>query len=57
MALHPDRTKVPLTGPATRRLVEADIAVLRSAGRGQEFVVGMRDDTRAWVRSLLTGGA
>ena len=58
MALHPDQTEAPLTGQRQGAWsIEADSAVLRSAGRGQEFVVGMQDGTRAWIRSLLTAGA
>jgi hypothetical protein len=58
MALHPDRTDAPLTGQRRGAWsIEADSAVLRSAGRGQEFVVGMHDGTRSWIRSLLTAGA
>jgi hypothetical protein len=57
MALHPDQTKVPLTGQQPGAWsIEADTAVLRSAGRGQEFVVGTHDGTRAWIRTVLTAG-
>ncbi len=57
MALHPDRTQVPLTGQSpTAWSMEGDSAVLRAAGRGQEFVIGMQDGTRAWIRSVLTAG-
>jgi Nucleotide modification associated domain 3 len=58
MALHPDQTGVPLTGQRPDAWsIEGERAVLRSAGRGQEFVVGTHDGTRAWIRSLLTAEA
>jgi Nucleotide modification associated domain 3 len=58
MALHPDRTQLPLTGQSPGAWsIEADSAVLRSAGRGQEFVVEMHDGTRDWIRGVLTAGA
>jgi hypothetical protein len=37
--------------------VESDAAVLRSAGRGQEFVVGMHKGLQEWIRVVLTAGS
>lgn len=57
MALHPNQTGVPLTGQRPGAWsIEADTAVLRSSGRGQEFVTETNDGIRAWIRSVLTTG-
>ena len=58
IGLHPDPTRVPLTGQSQNAWsMEGDTAVLRSAGRGQEFVVGMHDGLQEWIRVVLTAGA
>jgi hypothetical protein len=58
LGLHPDQTRVPLTGQSMNAWsMEGDAAVLRSAGRGQEFVVGMHEDLQERIRVLLTTGS
>jgi hypothetical protein len=54
LALHPDATGTPLTGQRPDAWsVEGDAAILRSSGRGQEFVVPMADGVRTWARTVL----
>ena len=56
--LHPDQTSAPLTGQRPGAWsIEGDTAVLRAAGRGQEFVAGIHDGLRDWIRTLLATGA
>jgi hypothetical protein len=51
-------TPAPLTGQSPSAWsFEGEAAVLRSTGRGQEFVVGMTDGVRGWAQDVLTAGA